>query len=343
MPPENEAPAQQNPVQGEQPTRRQESLDRNTFAERTAERLRNEGNNPPRHEQEDVTRNEAVPGDAHQSEEGAPEELQQEEQQSNQGELTPEVDTSYVEGVDGEQDISSLRQRADDAEARVTSMQTDYTRKTQKLGEARRELLNNLDKSKQVAKVYADRAESNLSRYDKVNWANLQSTLDPKMYAKRVAEYRRAVTQRDRAVQEHGQVAEFADKQIESQKQYQAEISRDVLSATLPGWGNELYASIKEHAVNRLDFTDEEFDSFTDHRMIRLLHNDMKMSKTSKHIEGIQQSNSPRSPNGPNKGRPRGADGRYKNAQQNHRDNPGDRNATRHAFRERLARENRGG
>ena len=340
MPPENEAPAQQNLQPSGQPTRRQESLDRGTFAERAEQRLRNEGNNPPRHEQQDIARSEAAPGDAHQSEEGAPEELQE---QSNQGELTPEVDNSYVEDMSGEQDISSLRQRADDAEARVTSMQSDYTRKTQKLGEARRELLDNLEKSKQVAEVYAKRAATNLGRYDNVNWQQLQTTLDPQVYAKRVKEYRRAVQMRDRAVAEHGQVTEFADKQIESQKQYQAEISRDVLTATLPGWGNELYGSLKEHAVNSLDFTQDEFDGITDHRWIKLIHNDMKMQKTSKHIEGIKQSNSPRSPGGPNKERPRGADGRYQNAQQKHRENPGDRSATRNAFRERLAREGRGG
>lgn len=338
MPPENEA-AQSN--QGDQPTRRQESLDRSTFAERAEKRLNAEGDKPRRVEQQDIQRDGEVSEDAHQSDLESSEALQQE--QSNLDDNREEVDNSYVEDVDGEQDVTSLRQRAEEADARVTSMQSDYTRKTQKLGEARRELLDNLEKSKRVAKVYEDRAQSNLARYDGVNWQHLQTTLDPKLYAKRVAEYRRAVTNRDRAVQEHEQVAGFADKQIESQKQYESEISRDVLSATLPGWGNELYATLKEHAVNSLDFTEDEFDSMTDHRWIRLIHNDMKMSKTSKHIKGIQQSNSTRSPKGPNKGRPRNAEGRYQSAQQNHLDNPGDRNATRVAFRERLRAEGRSG
>jgi hypothetical protein len=343
MPPENEA-AQQNLQPTEQPSRRQDSMDRSTFKERAAERLRTEGGNPPRHEVEEkvIDPNAVVKNDAHQSENVSLPELEK-ELQPNQNDVIEEVDNSYVEDMGGEQDITTLRQRAEDADARVTSMQSDYTRKTQKLGEARRELLDNLEKSKQVAKVYADRASNNLGRYDNVNWQQLQTTLDPQVYAKRVKEYRRAVQMRDRAVAEHGQVAEFADKQIESQKQYQAEISRDVLSSTLPGWGNELYGSLKDHAVNSLDFTQEEFDNITDHRWIRLIHNDMKMSKTSKHIEGIQQSNSPQSPRGQNKGRPRGADGRYKNAQQNHLANPGDRNATRAAFRERLSAEGRGG
>ena len=316
-----------------------ESAPSQTFAERAAERLRVE-KTPSQPEQQVIEPNEEVKPDAHQSETEPPAELQT---QSNPGELSQEVDNSDVESMDSELDVTGLRQRADDAEALVTSMQGDYTRKTQKLAEARRELLDNLETSKRVAGVYADRAASNLKRYDNVNWKQLQSTLDPAVYAKRVAEYRRAVQMRDRATGEHEQIVKFADGQAETQKQYQADISKEILVSTLPGWGNELYGSLRDHATNALDFSPDEFDAITDHRWIKLIHNDMKMGTASQHVKNIQQSNSSRAPGGPNKERPRGADGRYKTAQQNHLDNPGDRSATRVAFRERLAAEGRGG
>lgn len=307
-----------------------------SFRDRTMERL---GDHSPRaQEQEVISDNEAVETDAHQSSDPIDEDLQP---QTTLDDGYLEVDDTNVGGVFEEQDIPELRQRAEEAESLVTSMQSDYTRKTQKLGESRRELLTNLERSEKIAKVYADRVNQNLNRWQNVNWQQLQSTLDPQEYNQRVNEYRQVVSQRDRAVTEHEQISKFANETIERQKLDEAEISRDVLRSTVPGWGNELYGNLREHASNALDFSAEEFDQITDHRVIKLIHNSWAVSQSGQKIDNIQQNGSRlRAPNGgPNKERPRGADGRYRKAQQLHLNNPGDKVATREAFRERLHRE----
>ncbi len=253
------------------------------------------------------------------------------------------VDNTDVEDVSGEQDITGLRQRAEEAEAMVASMQSDYTKKTQKLGESRRELKQSLEHSAQIAGIYAERANSQLQRYDNVNWTQLQSTLDPQIYSQRANEYRQVVAMRDRAVSEHENISNLAKEQTELQKRDQADISREILQTTLPGWGNELYGKLREYAVDKLNFTQDEFDDFTDHRWIKLIHGAFQISQTGQHVENIQNNGSRnRKPAGKNKRQTRGIDGKYRKALSDHESNPGNRDFTREAFRQRLQRERTG-
>ena len=331
----SESDQQQQPVSANQPPG--ESAP-SSFHERTLQRLDRDRSG----EQDQVIEPMREPeADAHQPEDGYPdEELPPQDDEQPTGDDDEGVDDTDVEDVFTETDIPELRTRAEEAEAMVASMQSDYTRKTQKLGESRRELLDNLAQSQQIAAVYADRAAQQLNRYANVNWQQLQSTLDPQTYNQRVNEYRQVVALRDRTVQEHEQIATFATNQIEKQKQQAAEISRDVLRTTVPGWGNDLYGSLREHAVNNLDFTNDEFDQITDHRIVKLIHSVWKMSTTGRKIGNIQHNGSQsRSPGGPNKERTRGADGRFRKAQEIHERKPGDRGATVNAFTARLRRE----
>lgn len=284
--------------------------------------------------------------EAHQPDEGYPEESETQTDQPT-GSLAEGVDDSDTVETDEHQDDQDetpdkLRQRVTEAENNLQSMQRDYTQKTQKLGESRKELLNNLEKSRKVAQAYVERASTQLQRYANVNWQQLQSTLDPKTYNQREAEYRQVVGVRNRAVAEHEQIVKFAQEQIESAKTDQAEISRDVLLTTVPGWGNELYGTIREHAVSNLGWTSEEFDEITDHRVIRLIHGDLNISNSGRTVRQIQQGAQAKRPGGANKQQSRGADGKFRNAQQAHLQNPGNKTMTRTAFQERLRREREG-
>ena len=265
------------------------------------------------------------------------------DQEQTDGQLTEGVEDSDVEDDKfADTSIEELRQRVTEAEERHDLMQSDYTQKTQKLGESRKELLTSLDQSQRIAAVYVERANTQLKRYENVNWQQLQSTLDPQKYNQRVAEYRQVVGVRDRAVNEHEQIKQFSDQQVERAKSDQAEISRDILKTTVPGWGNDLYGSLRDHAVSNLNFSTGEFDEITDYRIIKLIHTNWKITNTGKTVRQIQQGNQPNPPGGGNKARPRGADGKFRNAQQHHLANPGNRDATRNAFQQRLRKERTG-
>ena len=310
-----------------------------TFRERTLQRLNDES-------RQDITPEvvpveQEAPQDAHQPDEGYPEESDEpiEGQRPTEDLLDPGVDNSNVEGVLDDEDVTELRQRAEKAESLYQSMQTDYTQKTQKLGESRRELETSLGQSARISEVYAQRANANLARYQGVNWQQLQSTLDPQVYNQRVAEYRQVVSVRDHAVAEHQAIAKFAGEQVEQQRKNQAEDSREILRHTIPNWGDELYRDLREFAVSNLALTEAEFADITDHRYIRMFHDLWKISNTGKTVQGIQQQSTQARPSGQNKARTRGADGRFQKAQEHHERNPGDRDATREMFRQRLGRE----
>lgn len=311
-----------------------------SFRERTMSRLESENRPEP---EADVSESEEQTTDAHQPDAGYPEDSVDTVEQPD-GKLAEGVEDSDVEDDQfANFTTAELGKRVTEAEERHDLMQRDYTQKTQKLGESRKELLTSLEQSEKIAAVYVDRASTQLKRYEGVNWQQLQSTLDPQQYNQKVAEYRQVVSMRDRAVNEHEQIKEFATAQVEKAKTDQAEISRDILRTTVPGWGNELYGSLREFAVSSLGFTAGEFDDITDHRFISLIHRDWKISNTGKTVQQIQQGNQPKPPSGGgNKERPRGADGRFNTAQQDHFNNPGDKDKTRFAFQERLRRE-RGG
>lgn len=309
-----------------------------SFRDRTMQRLESESR-PERDEspQDDLVEQEA-PQDAHQPDDGYPDES---DNGPTEGDLDPGVDNSNVESVLDDVDIDELRQRTEKAESLYQSMQTDYTQKTQKLGESRRELETSLGQSARISEVYAQRANANLARYEGVNWQQLQSTLDPQTYNQRVAEYRQIVSVRDHAVAEHQAIAKFANEQGEKQKRNQAEDSREILRHTIPGWGDELYRDLRDFAVSNLALSETEFADITDHRYIKMFHDLWRISNTGKTVQGIQQQTTQQRPPGQNKARTRGADGRFQKAQEEHERRPGDRVATREAYRARLEKERR--
>jgi len=324
----------------DQPAKPQES-NVTSFRDRAMERLGAEAPGAIEKEEKVISQGEGDPDDAHQPVEGYPVEELQQQQPTGDDQITG-VDDTDVEGVLGEQDVTELRQRAEQAETMISSMQTDYTRKTQKLGESRRELLTSLEQSQQIAGIYASRAQQAVAQFNGVNWQQLQSTLDPQAYNQRVAEWQQAVGRRDQEAKALEQIKTYVKEQTEKHVNDAAEISRDVLRTTVPGWGNELYQTLREYAVSALDYTQAEFDQVTDHRLIKLIHSSWKVSDTGKRVENIQHKGSRQQPTGgPNRQQPRGTDGRYRQAQEKHLANPGNRDLTRDAFRERLQRERR--
>lgn len=242
-------------------------------------------------------------------------------------------------------EITALRVRAEEAEQLVNSMQADYTRKTQQIAQTKHELTESLDQSRRIAEIYAERASAEARRYENVDWQQLQMQLSPEQYQQQVQHYRQVTSLRDRAIGEHEQIKKFADEQVEKVRQREAEVSRDILRSTVPNWGPEMYSTLKDHATRQWGFSAEEIDQVTDHRVIQLLHASWKMSQTGKKIDSIQHQNGlqPR-PGRRNKPQPRDPkSGRYLDrAKNNLVNNPGDRNATRSYFEEKLRMEREG-
>lgn len=246
------------------------------------------------------------------------------------------------EGDELSEDAAHWKAQAEQAEHLRKEMQRDYTRKTQVIAQHRKQLEQDLELNNQVLATYVENAERHLSQWDSVNWQQLQQTLDPAAYQQRVNAYRQAVALKDRALGQHQSYVSSAQEMLERQKAAEADLSKDILKSTIPDWGNELYGQLAEFATTELDFSSEEFGNITDHRVITMIYKQFASSNPEKTIRRIKRKR-PR----PNASRntpqqERSSNGQFSKAEREHRENPGDRDATRNYFRMKLERERRG-
>ena len=239
------------------------------------------------------------------------------------------------------EDAEHWKAQAEEAENLRSEMQGDYTRKTQVLAQQRRQLESDAALNSGVLQTYVNNAEQYLSRWSNVNWQQLQQTLDPAQYQQRVSEYRQAVALKDKALGQHQGFVSQASEMLERQKTSEAELSRDILKGTIPGWGNELYGQLAEHATKELELTSDEFSDITDHRIIRLIYKDFA-SRDPKRLQNIRKKSSRTKSQTRNVQR-RSSEGKFRTAKQDHQERPGDRNASVNYFREKLQREREGG
>ena len=239
--------------------------------------------------------------------------------------------------IDWRSRSNEFEEKANTATAMRESMQSDYTQKTQLLAEQRRRLEQDIAVNEGVLQTYVNNAGTYAAKYDNVNWAQLQNQLDPAAYQQRVGEYRQAVSLRDRALSQHQDYVNMAKDTMSRQKDNEAEVSRDILKASIPNWGNDLYAKIGEFATEKLGFNAEQFSEITDHRIISLIYKDYASRDPQSAVQNIskksQRTNQTR--NAPR----RDDKGRFNNLERTRRENPGDRNLTRKSFEDRLRRE----
>lgn len=258
--------------------------------------------------------------------------------------LEPGVDYSETPTV-GEpaQDASvDWETRFNEAEGLRSNMQSDYQRKTQRLAENRRELKEGLEQNKHVAESYLTAANQNLQKFNGIDWQHLQSTLDPVEYNKRVGAYQQAVTQRDRMVKFHENIVTAQTQRVETAREQEAEVSRDILSATVPNWGNELYGSLRTYAIDKLAYTPDDFNDITDHRTIQLIHHHWSTSNAGKTVQNLTKTETQQPPRGGNLPPSRGADGKFRTVRESWLENPGERGRAADYFQEKLRREREG-
>ena len=247
---------------------------------------------------------------------------------------TPDVDSPPQEAVD-------WQAKFNEAEEMRGNMQSDYQRKTQKIADDRRELKHSFEVQRQVAEAYVQQSDRNLAQWQGVDWQQLRRTLDPADYNARVAQFQQVGNQADQAKQNHQALINFAEKALDEQKQSEAEVSRDILKNTIPKWGNELYGSLRNYAVDQLGYSAIEFDEVTDHKTISLIHRDYMTSNAGRTVEQVTRQTNQRPPQGANLPQ-RGHDGKFRNTKQAWLENPGQRGRAHDHFTEKLRREREG-
>lgn len=367
MPPENEAAAT-NPETGSQPQERPLS-----FRERMQQKLAAERG--PRGEPQEVNpgtrqqlseqaeaQSETPPAEPRQAETGGEEEHQEDLHEETQ-EPTPETDeteaavteTSDEDAEPGEESdtpadensIEYWQSRAEEAETNRARMERDYRIKTHKQAAAVRDAEHQGEELSAMAVFYDNLAGQNLQHFEQIDWAALRT--EPEKYGQTRAAYETAVRQSEQLRNQARQVMQRVQEIREQAKNRHAEVSKDILATTVPGWGKELNEQLRKFATTELYYTEDEYDDLTDWRTISMLH---ELRDLREKVKGVtlkpkfnrKKAKKPSAmPQREQKtGVRRNAQGKFQNAKQALWENPGDRQARRSFFEEKLAAERAG-
>ena len=252
---------------------------------------------PTNEETEDTTENEEVVEEEEteaeeveeQEDEVETEEASEEEEATEELEETeePEVYTIKVDGEELEVDIDELKSGY--------QRQSDYTRKSQALAEARKQneaIQSERIKLEQERQMYAnglqmlrEQQAAKLKEFNNVDWETLKED-DPYQYMIKKDEYRDAQEKANNATQQQKIVQQ---QQAQAQAQVRAEYVQNEyakLIEALPEWGEKdstVKEDIRKYAVDS-GYAPEEVDQLADHRSVLILKKAMEFDKLTKKV-----------------------------------------------------------
>jgi hypothetical protein len=321
------------------------------FREQTLQRLQQESE-PQRPLADAVDESEVVEGDGPYPSDPSDDETVDLEAETLDSEVeeTDETETSDHddEGADDDVDVD-WRKRFEDAQAELKrqtanrrEIEEGFRTRTEALAKAAHEIEDRMQGVEQASQFYASIAENGVKQFDSINWQELQSR--PEEYQAMRARFQSAMQYRDQMASALGAVQKTHEEQREQLMQRQAEVSRDILKSTIPDWGNELYATLRDHAVNELNYTADEVNDITDWRFMKMLHRDYERAKAKDTVTRVKRKKQA-SPDGTrNKPQPRhrNARGQFQTARQHAFENPGDKGSFREAMARKLQAEREG-
>ena len=227
-----------------------------------------EDERPSRFEETDVPKVEAEAKD-----EGAEPEVEEETTEEEQ--RTFKLKHNEVEIEKPESEVIALAQQG-----------FDYTQKTQKLAEERKQVESfaqtlksqeqNFQQQVQIQSALmgdiakATSIDQQLSQYAQVNWQQL-SDADPVEAQKLFFAYNQLQTQKGQVVAEIQKKQQEFTSQQQQHREKQLELARDVLAKDIPGWGPELAKNLVETGKS-YGFDDNELSNLTDPRTVKVLH-----------------------------------------------------------------------
>lgn len=137
-------------------------------------------------------------------------------------------------------------------------------------------------------------------------------------------QYQALVNQRNGLAQQIEQINSQQGEAKKLENERKAEIARVRLARTIPGWSRETYDKLGSYAMER-GYTAEEFSENVDYRFYELLNDSMQLRQAGDTVKNVKRQRKANGPRRNAKQQPRSADGRYRQAKQEFRDNPNQR------------------
>lgn len=162
-------------------------------------------------------------------------------------------------------------------EARLGYMRTqDYTKKTQQVAAARDEAQQAQRSYGAALSVLAQEANAELQQFSTVNWEHLAMN-DPDQYKQAKNAYNQAAMKKQQFDSRTKELMEAVRREEAQQSKHLAQQSLSILKTTVPNWNNQLYADVRDYAVNNLQMSKEEVDNIADWRQILPIYKSMQL------------------------------------------------------------------
>lgn len=155
--------------------------------------------------------------------------------------------------------------------------QSDYTRKTQNIATAKRDLETKSAEADATMSALLTAAGADLSRFEGVNWE--QVAIDtPDQYKQAKAAYEQTQSTYNYIKAQADKFQTEQQQQTDAANKASAAESLTVLKSSIPNWNNDLYYKIGDYAQG-LGVSGEEFNAVSDHRLITALWKAMQFDQ----------------------------------------------------------------
>lgn len=264
-------------------------------------------------------------------------EPEEEENIQAQDQQTVEEEASAEPEEGASDEITTLRAEIERLSNRERELTADYTRKTQRIAEARRQIEQDTEVVRNTARHVASVIDAPVRQFENIPWSDLQ-TQDPAKYQTMRAQYEQTVMARNNFLQSIAAAEAEQERLLEENRQREAELSKDILRASIPNWSNETYLELRKYAET-VGFQPQEFDRNTDYRLVLALHKAYRAERAATTVKSVKREPSKTAPSAQNKPQIRSVSGQFANARQALSENRGDRNIARQMFQQKLASE----
>lgn len=302
-----------------------------SFLDKTRARLHNES----------ASSEDATPGQVNleSAEDAAPRKIpvQHEEDDYEEPEASADDEESETESDlyedEAPEEESPLESSDVNWEQRYKDTQSDYTRLAQERAQEREESAKSIEQNIRLRHALEEKSadvekhgqfllsllNQNVAQYEHLDW----DSMPVEQKAQKRREYEMALNSSRQMQNAMTQITAQNQQYAQEAKQREAEVSKEVLRRTIPNWGNEHLMTLRDHAVQNVGFTAEEFDQITDHRLVRLIHDNWDAKQALAKVQEVKRQGKKRAPKRGAKPQERNAQGRFNNAKRNFREGKG--------------------
>lgn len=176
--------------------------------------------------------------------EAAADESDDEDDDGDADDDDPEQYDSEEFEIDGEK---LTRKEVRELKAKEKNLQAGYTKKYQELAQERKQVTENLDRSKQTLGLIQEQLSAPLKQFDGIDWQALQAN-DPAKYQQLRGQYQHALNGYRQVEQALSGIQQQVQAQQKAEIARKAKDAREVLQTQHPDWSTELYREVIDFA-----------------------------------------------------------------------------------------------